>query len=149
VRLLDVQNVFDRQGDLDAISIVVRPEDGTLDALDPFFGALRGVRPEVIGALFSCDREMDAFLIAIGDLSGDTVSQIDLAMWKVDVFGVEIIRQDVSLEAEPIAVVHGVPLPRLRQVPLLEDLVLERVSFSEHQRRQRAQGLTAFLGRYA
>ena len=47
--LLDVDDVPDGQGDLDAVAVVVGPEYDPLEALDPFLGAGGAICLEIVG----------------------------------------------------------------------------------------------------
>ena len=87
----------------------MRPEDDALYRLDPFLGARCTIRPEMVCALMSRHGEVDALLFLVCNVYGYGVPQIDLAVGKVDVGGVGVVGEDVTLETEPVPVVLGVP----------------------------------------
>jgi hypothetical protein len=130
----------------------VGAEDDALQTLDPFLGALRTVGAEVIGAMVGGDSEVHTLLIFIGNCSRDAIAKVDLAMRKVQVRRIAIVREDVAFQAEPVAVVLGVTFPTLGQVPGLCDLMLWTVSNPEWEPNRHVKLVhirTAFFGRYA
>jgi hypothetical protein len=124
VGLLDVDNILDGEGDLDAVTVVVRAEDDPLEALHPLLGTLGTVGSKVIGAVVGGDGKVDALFVLVCDGRRDAVSQVDLALGEVEVLGIAVVRHDIALEAEPVAVVLGVSFAALGQVARLGDLVL-------------------------
>ncbi len=83
MRLFDVDDILDGERDLDAVAVVVRPEDDPLQTLNPLLGALGAVGPEVVGSVVSRHREVNGFLVLVVDGRGDAVSQVDLALGEV------------------------------------------------------------------
>lgn len=91
----------------------MRPENDPLQALDPFLGALGTVGAKVVRAVMSGDGEVDGVLVLVCDGCGDTISEIDLATRKIEVLRITIVGEDVTLEAEPVAIVLGISLAAL------------------------------------
>lgn len=89
------------------------PEDDPLQALYPLLCARCAVSSEVVGAVSSHDFEVDAFLVLVGDASRDSVAEIDLAVGKVQILRVAIVRKDVTLQTEPVSIVLGISSPAL------------------------------------
>lgn len=102
----------------------MRPEDDPLEAFDPFIGALRAVGPEVVGTVVGDDGEVDSVLVLVDNVRRDAVSEVDLTAGEVEVLGILKVGKDVALEAEPVAVVLGIPLAALGQISRLGNLVL-------------------------
>lgn len=63
--VFNIQDVLNRQRDLDAISVVVRSENNSLEALDPFLGARSTVCPEVVRSVMCDDGKVKAILVFI------------------------------------------------------------------------------------
>ena len=93
------------------------------------------------------DVKVDGVLVLVGDAGRDAIAQVDLAAGKVEVLGVTVVREDIALEAEPVAVVLWVAPAALGQVARLGDFVLRWVSVKHTVTRIETEGLTAFLGR--
>ena len=51
LRVFNVNDVFDRQRNLDTVTIIVASKYDSLEALNPFFGTWSAVSPEVIRAI--------------------------------------------------------------------------------------------------
>lgn len=51
MNILDIYDILNRKRDLDAVTVVMRPEDNPLYRLDPFLGAGRAVRTQMVGAM--------------------------------------------------------------------------------------------------
>ena len=116
MNILNVNDVLYRQRNLDAVAVIVRPEDDALYCLDPFLGARRAVRPEMVCAVVSRDGKIDALLFLVRDVDGYGVAQVYLAVGEVDVGGVGVVGEDVALEAEPVPIVLWVPPAALREI---------------------------------
>lgn len=113
VGLLDVDDILNRERNLDAVAVVVRPENDPLEALDPLFGALRAVGPEIVRPVVRDDSEVYPFLVLVGDVGRNPVPQVDLATGKIEVLRIPVVGEDIALEAKPVAVVLGIPLAAL------------------------------------
>lgn len=109
VNILNVDDVLNRQRDLDAVAVIMRPEDDPLYGLDPFLSAGCTVRAEMVGTVVGGHDEIEPLLLLIRDVDGYGVPEVDLAVGEVDVGGVRVVREDVALETEPISVVMGIP----------------------------------------
>lgn len=68
VDILNVNDVLYRQRDLDAVAVVVRPEDDALYRLDPLLGTRRAICAEVVCAVVGRDGEVDALLVLVRDV---------------------------------------------------------------------------------
>lgn len=73
MRLLNIDDIGNRQRDLDAVSIVVAAENDTLDALHPFLGTRAAVGAEVVCAMPGNHVEVGAILVLVRYASRDTV----------------------------------------------------------------------------
>lgn len=91
----------------------MRPENDPLKALNPFLGTLRTVGTEVVRPVVGCHRKMCGLLVLVCNARRNSVAEIDVAAGEVEVLGIAIVREDVALETEPVAVVFGVALATL------------------------------------
>lgn len=114
--LLDINDVLDRQRDLDAVTFIVTSEDDTLETLHPLLCTWGTIGAEVVGAMACHDLEVEAVLVFVDDAGGDAITEVDLAVWEVEVGGVSVVREHVAFQAEPVAVELGIPLAALGEV---------------------------------
>lgn len=114
--LLDVKHVPDGQTDLHAVTFVAAPEYDPLETTDPFLGTMWGVCSEVVGTMVRFESEVQALFVLGGERSGDTVSEVNLAVGKVLIGRALIVRKDVALQLEHISAVPGISLARFRQI---------------------------------
>ncbi len=74
------------------------------------------------------DGKVDTVLVFIGNDCGYSVPKVDMATRKVEILGIAVVSKDIALQAKPVAVVLGVPLATLGQVPGLGNFILSRWS---------------------
>lgn len=91
MHLFDVDYVLNGQGDLDAVSVIMRPEDDSLNRLDPLLGTRSTIRLQVVCPMMGGHGEVGAFLFLVCDVGGDGVTQVNLAIREVNVGGVGVV----------------------------------------------------------
>jgi hypothetical protein len=122
----------------------VRPENDALDGLDPFLGTWGTVGSEVVDSVVCVDGKVGAALALVRNGGRDAVPKVNLAGGEVDVCGVGVVGEDVAFEAEPVAIVLGVPAAALGQISGFCRFVLTTLDVIW----QTTGLLTAFFGRY-
>ena len=73
------------------------------------------VGPEMVDAVFCCDRKaciLLCFIALIGQECRYSILEVDVAGGKIEIRGVGIVGQDITLESKPVAFVFGT-LPAL------------------------------------
>jgi hypothetical protein len=83
LRIFYIDYIINGKRDLDAVAIVVAPEDDPLETLHPLLCARGAVSSEVVGPVASHDGEVNAFLFLVGDVGRDAIAKINLPMGEV------------------------------------------------------------------
>jgi hypothetical protein len=81
--LLDVNDCLERDGDLDALALVLAAEDDLLERLDPFVARGFGIGGEV--PLLVRDGDLEVVGVLDGGLDGDAVVKVDVTIREVGV----------------------------------------------------------------
>lgn len=66
--ILKVDHILNGQRDLDTVTVVVAPEDDSLEALYPFLGAGCTIGSEVVGSMMSYNGKVKTVFVIVNDI---------------------------------------------------------------------------------